>query len=117
MILFVLALFGLALVVVTVRFGFRWLLYAVGAWCLLWAWLILGSMWSPLGYAGYTFPFVVAAWFLRRRLARRIPTLARLLARFPRHHQKVLEQAFKDETDQEGKRVIPRVTGWERFDA
>lgn len=116
--LIVAATLGLGLVVAwrsaTAR---RWLRYAVGAWLLLWAWLILGHYLPPIGYLGYTFPFVVAAFLFRHRLARRFPVLARLMERFPHRAKKRFEHAFKDEIGDDGKPSVPKVTKWERFDA
>lgn len=119
MTLFILAAGGLVLVVAFVRSGrttLRWGLRALAATAGLFLWSAI-SYHRPIGYLGYTFPFVAAGWIFRRRLARHIPPLAWTLEHFPRHHQKILKQAFKDELDEDGKHVIPKVTRWERFDA
>lgn len=120
MTLFVLAVGGLGLVVAFVRYGrtiLRWALRATAVTAGLFLYLAMGHMYPVIGYAGYVFPLAAGAWIFRHRLALHLPWAGRhLIERFPRRKQKVLERAFKDEIDQEGKRVVPKVTSWERFD-
>lgn len=93
----------------SVRFVFRWSARVFGVWLLFCLYLVLGHVFPPVGYTAYTFPFVVAAYLCRHRLARRLPWVASLLARFPRRMKHRFERAFKDEIGEDGKPSVPRV--------
>ena len=85
-----------------VRHAFRLSFRVLAVWACFVAWVLVGSQVPAVGYAAYIFPFVVAAWIFRARLARRFPALGRLMARYPRRAKHQFEHAFKDEVGDDG---------------
>src|SRR4030081_3880734 len=102
MVLLVVALGGLGLIVVCVRHGFRWLLYAVGAWLLLFAWILLGVKYPLIGYPMYPPPFALGAWWWTPRQFRR--------------NRRVFEAAMRAEAEEEDRKAIPKITNIEVTD-
>lgn len=106
MILWILAIGGLLFVIASVRWRrtiSRFLLGALGVTLGFFLWLALGRhnlyvAWAPF----ILLPVGVFAWWKARKI---------------RSHRREVERAFKDEVGDDGKPSIPRVTGWERFDA
>lgn len=119
MILFILAAGGLGLVVAFVHYGrtiLRWGLRATAVTAGFFLWLSVGHFVPLVGYLGYTFPFVVAAWFLRGHILAHFPRLAKILHWVPTRKRREFERAFRDELDEEGKPQVPRVTRYEQWE-
>lgn len=113
------ATLGLCLVIAFVRWRrtiLRWGLRALAATAGFFLWLSVGHFVPPVGYAGYTFPFVVVAWIFRGRILARFPRLAEKIHRVPGAQRRKFDRAFRDEVDDQGKPRVPTVTRYERID-